>query len=205
MKKGLGWAGSCFVFAALGVVRLQASVIPFHADIQRVQQVFGPDGTLESEQVYTESYWRSSEGSTYRESNTKNTLTGQMENSVKMIENARDKKIYLIDAGKKSVLITPDRFDRKQPYKPPAGGDRKTYLGRTCIVLINAQGQPGDLWVDTELGYPLFERREIPQAGGKKTVRTSRVTSLTVGQEPDPRLFGPLSLDGYKIIDQTVK
>lgn len=203
MKKRIRLAGFCrFILAVLlGISLAQAQFIPFHAKLERVQQIFGPDGNLEAEQIINDDYMRNSIGSSYTEGVVGNSLTGQMEKSVKVIENARDGRIYLIDEGKKTVVITLNPIGKKQ-FQPPAGGKTKTYLGRTCTVLSNGQ-EPGEIWIDRELGYPVHERREVSLAGNKKMVRISRVTEIMVNQEPDEKLFMVPSFTGYKVIDNT--
>jgi len=205
MKKGFAFT-SCWLLVlaiTLVIALAQTSIIPFHAKLQRIQQVFGPDGTLESEQIYAEDYTRNSQGSAYTDGKILDSLTGQMQNSAKVLESANDGRIYLIDEGKKTVLISSNPLSMKR-FRPPSGGEKKIYLGRTCRVLRNAQ-EAGELWIDAEIGYPLYERREIPQAGGRKMIRISWVIDLTVNQEPDYRLFRLPSLNGYEIIDRTAK
>jgi len=202
MNKRLGLAGfGLSILTIFSTIALaQAPLIPFHAKIQRVQQTFGPNGSLEVEESYTDDYTRNSQGSAYTESEVINSITGQTTSSVKILEAAGDGRTYLIDEGKKTVVITPHPSQTKQ-FQPDPSLQRKTCLDRTCAVYPPQEGS--EVWVDVELGYPMYERREILLTGGGKMVRVSRVTEITVNQEPYPKLFIVPSFSGYSVTDLT--
>jgi hypothetical protein len=175
--------------------------LPFHAKIERIQQLFGPDGSLENEQSITESYFRGSEGSTYTKGTVIDSTTGKIEHPVRIIENAGTDQVYVIDDGNRTVMIQRLRF-KSGGTRPNPELPRKEYLGRPCAVMLNPE-QGGELWIDLELGYPLYHRREMKVDGGRKMIRISRVTELTVDAEPDPGLFDLPHLDEYSVIDHT--
>lgn len=188
--------------SAAVVLVAQEPVIPFQAKIQRIQQVFGADGTLESEQIYTEDYMRSSSGSAYRESSIVDSINGQIKDPVKIIENIEGGRTYLINEGNKTVAITSSpNMLRKGQFRPPADLPRKEYLGRSCVVLSNPQ-QGGEVWIDPELDYLLYYRQEMSVDGNRKVVRIRRVTELTINKEPDPKLFMLPSFNGYEIFEK---
>jgi len=202
MNKRLGLVGfGLSILAISSTIGLaQAPLIPFHAKIQRIQQTFGTNGSLEVEESITDDYALNSQGSAYTESEIIDSITGQMTGSLKILESARDGRTYLIDEVKKTVVIAPHQSQTKQ-FQPDPSLQRKTCLDRTCAVYPPQEGS--EVWVDVELGYPMYEHREILLAGGGKMVRVSRVTEITVNQEPDPKLFIVPSFSGYSVTDLT--
>ena len=95
-KRGLAWFALSILAISLTTVLAQAPLIPFHAKIQRIQQTFGPNGSLEVEESYTDDYTLNSRGSAYTESEVIDSITGQMTGSVKILESASDRRPYFL-------------------------------------------------------------------------------------------------------------
>ena len=173
-----------------------SAVIPYGAEIQRSIQVLSPDGKAESERLFTEFHIRSSNGSTYQETTGTDAVSGRKLDPSKAIENTQLGQSYIINERLKTVLIRPPMMrgsGQSRRYAPSL--ERKIFLGRTCVVFAT---DGGELWIDEELGLPMFRRTETQLPGGKRMIHTSRVLKLTTGREPNPELFTP-SLEGYKV------
>jgi hypothetical protein len=184
------------ILASLASPFSKAAVIPFGAAIQRSIQVLRPDGKVESEQLVTEFHIRSSNGSSYQETTGIEVVSGRELDRSRAIENTQLGQSYIINERLKLVLVRPPMMrgpSSARPYAPAL--ERKTLLGRTCVVFRDGNGE---LWFDEELRLLMFRRTETQLPGGKKMIHTSTVTRLTAGREPDPKLFTP-SLEGYKV------
>jgi hypothetical protein len=185
-----------FVAVLTASVAGQQPTVPFHAKVIRIQEIFNQGGTFESEQTIQENYIRNSEGSTYQRFT--GLAAGQPQSTIKVITNMARGLVYSVNEGKLTIVIHPILNRKSQQASYSSKLEKRTYLGRTCHV-VRSSNQNIELWRDVELGITLYSRREKTLIDGRKMIRTTRVTDLVIGEEPDPQLFLPPSFERYTV------